>query len=146
MGKPTTSGGGVWKFWLFIFLLAIAFLGGFIPQYFRAQQLEKRLQLSQESFYRERISSSLQVLHATLARCRLHLCLGSGLNAQKELQKFYADLESLHHDPTLKENQRESIRTWLKEKRVNISDINPPRLQIQDRLQTLDKELTQMVL
>jgi len=144
MKKTSKQGRIAWRVWGWISLVVLAFIGGFVPQYFRAEQLEKRLGDRQENYYQERIASSIAGLRETLARCRLFLCRGSGADAHRELDRFYSLLETLYQDPALRTSSREIIRNWMKTKAVNLADIHPPRLNIQDRLQELDKDLAQL--
>lgn len=138
--------GSAWKTWLWISLIALAFIAGFIPQYFRFRQLNQKYSQIQDAYFKARLSVSVHALHEAISRCRMYLCQGNGNGAQRELQKFYAGLEDLSQDAALKDSYRDIIRGWLKVKRLNLADINPPRLQIQDRIQEMERELTRIVI
>ncbi len=144
MKKAARKGKVPWRLWGWLFLLALAFCGGFFPNYFRAEQLEKKLAGFQENFYQQRVASSVAEIREILMRCQLLLCQGSSATARREMEKFYSRLESLSQDPALRHSSREQIRTWMKTRNVNLADIHPPKLSIQERLRDLDKELAQL--
>jgi hypothetical protein len=147
MGRSTKSNSGsTWKTWFWISLIVLAFVGGFIPQYFHVRQLNQKYTQIQDSYYKTRLTASIHGLYESLAHCRLYLCQGNGKGAQRELQKFYSRLENLSQDPALKDSYRDMIREWLKVKGVNMADINPPRLQIQERIQDLEKDLSRITI
>lgn len=76
MKKAARKGKVPWRLWGWLFLLALAFCGGFFPNYFRAEQLEKKLAGFQENFYQQRVASSvaekvpLQRLQSIMRGCQ----------------------------------------------------------------------------
>jgi hypothetical protein len=144
MRKASKKGSVAWRLWGWIFLIALAFVGGFVPTYFRAEQLEKQLNGFKENYYQQRVASSISAIRETLVRCQMLLCQGNATGARKELERFYSQLETLSQDPVLRNSSREAIRTWMKTRSVNLADIHPPRLTIQERLRDLEKDLTQL--
>jgi hypothetical protein len=144
MRKAGKKGKIAWRLWGWIFLVALAFFGGFVPPYFRAEQLEKKLAGFQENYFQQRIASSLSGIRVSLAHCQMLLCQGNSTAARKDLEKFYSQLETLSQDPALRDSSRDTIRTWMKTRNVNLADIHPPRLSIQERLRDLEKDLLQL--